>query len=268
MVNTLPPLSTDKRPSVGGRGIGPSSSQFSFKRSLGTTVGGMKDAHGRPLTQKVRNHYSHLGWMMRREVSRGSQWRGGSSEASEILSRASTRLMLPPVVREEAERVFQEGSMRGLFRGRSLPASAGAALYAACRRYRLPHTLVEVSAALGIRRWEVGRAFKTLNRGLSSKVPVVSLGAYLKRYSEELALSPAVRSTVEEMLSVASKRPEVSGVSPHGLVAALIYIASEQHGEKKTRSEIARLGSVTEMTLRTTTKLVEKLLNDPAHASP
>jgi transcription initiation factor TFIIIB Brf1 subunit/transcription initiation factor TFIIB len=124
-----------------------------------------------------------------------------------------------------------------------------------------------VSQALGIRRWEVGRSFKTLNRGLQSKVPVVSLGAYLKRYSEELALSPAVRSTVEEMLTVASKRPEVSGVSPHGLVAALIYIAAEQHGEKKTRSEIARLGSVTEMTLRTTTKLVERLLKEPAHAS-
>jgi transcription initiation factor TFIIB len=267
MVNTLPGLSADKRSSSGGRGVGPSSSQFSFKRSLGTTVGGVKDAHGRPLTQKVRSHYSHLGWMMRREVTRGSQWKTGSTEANEIIARASVHLMLPPVVKEEAEHIFQEGSMRGLFRGRSLPASAGAALYAACRRYRLPHTLVEVSQALGIRRWEVGRSFKTLNRGLQSKVPVVSLGAYLKRYSEELALSPAVRSTVEEMLTVASKRPEVSGVSPHGLVAALIYIAAEQHGEKKTRSEIARLGSVTEMTLRTTTKLVERLLKEPAHAS-
>jgi transcription initiation factor TFIIB len=262
MVNTISGISAEKRSSASGRGVGPSSSQFSFKRSLGTSVGGLKDAHGRPLTQKVRSHYSHLGWMMRREVTRSSQWRGGSSEASEIISRASTHMMLPPVVRDEAEHIFQEGAVRGLFRGRSLNASAGAALYAACRRYRLPHTLVEVSVAMGIRRWEIGRAFKTLNRGLSSKVPVVSLGAYLKRYSEELALSPAVRSTVEEMLDVASKRPEVSGVSPHGLVAALIYIASEQHGEKKTRGEIARLGSVTEMTLRTTTKLVERLLKE------
>jgi transcription initiation factor TFIIB len=200
--------------------------------------------------------------MMRREITRGSQWKGESNEAIEIIARASTKLGLPVIVKEEAERIFQEGTVRGLFRGRSLPAGAGAALYAACRRYRLPQTLVEVSEALSIRRWEVGRAFKTLNRGMPKPVPVVGFGAYLQRYAEELALSPAVRSTVEEMLQVASKRPEVSGLSPHGLVAALIYLASEENGERKTRSEIARLGSVTEMTLRTTTKLLDRILKE------
>jgi transcription initiation factor TFIIB len=205
---------------------------------------------------------------MRRELTRGSLRKGDSPEALEILARVSGLMGLPAVVREEAGRIFHEGSQRGLFRGRSLHASAGAAIYAACRRYRLPHTLVEVSEALAIRRWEVGRAFKTLNRGLPAPVPIVHMRSYLQRYAEELALSPTIRSTVEEMLESTSGRPEVSGLSPHGLVAALIYLASEKHGEKKRRSDIAKLGSITEMTLRTNTKLLDQLLKEAPQRTP
>ena len=252
----------------GGRGIGPSVEVHGTRRDLGTTLSGSRDARGNPLPASTRLHYGHLGWMMRREVTRGSQRKSENPEVIEAIGRAASRMDLPPVVKVEAARVFHEGSVRGLFRGRSLPASVGAALYTACRSYRMPQTLVEVSEAVGVRRWEVGRAFKTLNRGLPAPVPLVGFKAYLQRYAEELALSPSVRSTVEEMIERAADRPEVSGLSPHGLVAALIYIASEQHGEKKRRSDLARVGSVTEMTLRSTTKLLDRLLKEhPARAA-
>lgn len=267
MVNYAGLPSQDKG-SGSGRGMGPTTSPRASGRQLGTTVSGSRDARGHALSRDAKSHYGHLGWMMRRELSRGSLRKGDSPEALEVLARASGLMGLPAVVREEAGSIFHEGSQRGLFRGRSLPASVGAAIYAACRRYRLPHTLVEVSEALSIRRWEVGRAFKTLNRGLPVPVPIIHMKSYLQRYAEELALSPTIRSTVEEMLESTSARPEVSGLSPHGLVAALIYLASEKHGERKRRSDIAKLGSITEMTLRTNTKLLDKLLKESSLRSP
>lgn len=160
----------------------------------------------------------------------------------------------------ESERIFRVASQRGVFRGRNLGSSVGACLYAACRRFGLPRTLGEVSKVVGIRRSELGRAFKALSRGLGTPVPIVNLRAYLNRYADELALSPAVRSTVEEMLRVTQGRPEVSGLSPHGLVAALIYLASEQHGEARPRTQVARVGSITEVTLRSTSRTLEDLL--------
>lgn len=261
IVNPIP-NSDDGTVPGSGRGVGPLVRAQQSKQSLGTSVGGVRDAHGKSLGQDTASHYKHLGWMMRREIERGKMAKNNNAEAVSTIARVISTLELPAIIRDEAEKVFFEGVAGGYFRGRSLQASTGAAVYAACRKYRQPQTLVEIANALSVKRWDVGRAFKALNRGLNQKVPTASLKTYLHRYAEELALTPQVRSTVEEMLDVASKRPEFSGVSPHGMVAAIIYLASEQHGEKRTRSEMAKVGSITEMTLRTTTKALEKLMSE------
>ena len=139
------------------------------------------------------------------------------------------------------------------------PASVGACLYAACRRYSIPRTLGEVAQAVGTRRSDVGRTFKVVQRGAGLPIPGVGTKAFLTRYAQELALSPRVRSTVEAMLDQAREDPELSGLSPHGLVAALIYIAAEQNGEHRSRAQVARVSTVTEVTLRSTSRLVEKV---------
>ncbi|MCI4370465.1 MAG: hypothetical protein L3J81_03940, partial [Thermoplasmata archaeon] len=92
-------------------------------------------------------------------------------------------------------------------------------------------------------------------------VQAVSARAFLSRYAEELALSAQVRATVEEMLEVAHEDPELSGLSPHGLVAALIYLAAERNGERRSRAQVARVSAVTEVTLRSTSRLVERMLH-------
>ncbi|MGA7923506.1 MAG: transcription initiation factor IIB, partial [Thermoplasmata archaeon] len=140
-------------------------------------------------------------------------------------------------------------------------------VYAACRRYSLPRTLGEVAKVVGARRSEVGRAFKVVQRGLDQTIPSIGTRAFLARYAEELALSQPVRMTVESMLDEAYRDPELSGLSPHGLVAALIYIAAEQHGERRSRAQVARVSAVTEVTLRSTSRLVERLMRPTRQAS-
>jgi transcription initiation factor TFIIB len=219
-----------------------------------------RDGQGRSLTADRRNYYGHLKWLMDREVTRRSESALDRSPARELFARTAATLGLPPVVLAEAERVFQAATQRGAFRGRNLGSSVGASLYAACRRFGLPRTLGEVSKAVGSRRSELGRAFKALSRNLGAPLPAVNLHSYLNRYAEELALSPQVRGTVEEMLREAQTHPEVSGLSPHGLVAALIYLASEKKGEPRSRTQVAKVGSVTEVTLRSTSRTLTRLL--------
>ncbi len=230
------------------------------RKQLGSTLGIRRDGQGRALSADRRNYYGHLKWLMDREVSRRTDNPLERSPARDLLARSSASLGLPAVVRSEAERVFRIGSQRGAFRGRNLGSSVGASLYAACRRFGLPRTLGEVSNVLGIRRSELGRAFKALSRSIGAPLPIVNLQAYLARYAQELALSPQVRSTVEAMLRETQGHPEVSGLSPHGMVAALIYLASEQHGDPRARTQVARVGSVTEVTLRSTSRTLERLL--------
>lgn len=197
---------------------------------------------------------------MDREVSRRGDNLLERSPARESLARAASELSLPPIVLAESERLFREGSARGIFRGRSLAASSGASLYGACRRYGVPRSLGEISKAVGLRRSDVGRAFKALSRGLEIPLPAVNLQSYLQRYAQELALSPQVRTNVEALLQSASDHPEVSGLSPQGVVAALIYVASEKHGEPRSRTRVAKVGSVTEVTLRSTSRVLTRLM--------
>lgn len=251
----------------GGRGVGPFVAAGTPRRRLGSTLSLRRDGQGRTLDAQHRSYYGHLKWLMEREVSRRSDSALDRSPAKDLLARVATTMGLPPVILAEAERIFQQGTQRGAFRGRNLGSSVGASLYAACRQFSLPRTLGEVAKATGIRRSEIGRAFKALSRSLGGAMPTVRLQAYLSRYAEELALSPKVRSVVEDMLRETAGRPEVSGLSPHGLVAALIYVASEHEGEPRPRTEVAKVGSVTEVTLRSTTKTVERLLEGRLPAS-
>jgi len=203
---------------------------------------------------------------MQRQTARAAEGPLERSPARAEILQATHHLGIPDIVGTEAERVFVEAKLQGIFRGRSLSACVGAAVYAACRRFSVPRTLGEVTTAVGGRRAEVGRTFKMIQRNGVVVVPGVGTKAFLTRYAQDLALSPRVRSTVESMLDMTRDDAELSGLSPHGLVAALIYLAAERNGEHRSRAQVARVSAVTEVTLRSTCRLVEKVWADAVPA--
>lgn len=258
---TAPPRLPPAEGSDGsGRGIGPFVTPGGSRRTLGSTLTLSRDGQGRPLGWHRRYEYQHLKRVMQRQTARAMDGPLDRSQARGEIAQCGERLGLPAVVLAEAERIFREAKLRGLFRGRSLASSVGAVIYAACRRYAVPRTLGEVAKALGARRSEVGRAFKVVQRGADVEIPSVGTRAFLARYADELALSSHVRSSVEAMLDEANRDPELSGLSPHGLVAALIYLAAERNGEHRSRAQVARVSAVTEVTLRSTSRLAERML--------
>lgn len=243
-----------------GRGIGPFAGPGdSTRRTLGSTLSGHRDGQGRPLGWARRYEFQHLRRVMQRQTARAADGPLDRSQARLAITQGAQRLGLPPVVISEAERLFREAAVHGLFRGRNLPSCVGAVLYAACRTYSIPRTLGEVAKTLATRRAEVGRAFKVIHHGLALAAPTVGARAFLSRYAEELALSSRIRSHVEAMLEEAQNDPEVSGLPAHGLVAALIYIAADRGGEHRSRAQIARVSAVTEVTLRSTSRLLETI---------
>lgn len=265
----VPPEASSGGTSDGsGRGIGPFSTSGNRRKALGSTLSGYRDGQGRPLDWHRRYEFQHLRRVMARQTSRSIDGALDRSQARSEIEIGGQRLDLPPIVMQEAERIYRDGKLRGLFRGRNLPSSVGATLYASCRRYSIPRTLGEVAKASGARRSEVGRVFKLLRRGVDGTIPSVGARAFLARYAEELALSQHVRSSVEGMLEEVNRSPELSGISPHGLVAALIFLASERNGERRSRAQVARVGAVTEVTLRSTGRLLERLMRGSRPGRP
>ena len=242
-----------------GRGIGPFVRPGVARRPLGSTLSLSRDGQGKRLDWRTRYEFQHLRRVMQRQTARVGDPSTERSPAQGEIAAAGERLGLPAVVIDEAGRVFRQAREAGVFRGRGLPACVGSAVYAACRRYTIPRTLGEVATAVSARRSDVGRTFKMLSRGARLEIPSVGTRAFLARYAQELALSSEVRSTVEAMLDATREDAELSGLSPHGLVAALIYLAAEHHGEHRSRAQVARVSSVTEVTLRSTCRLLERI---------
>ncbi len=263
IVASPPPVPDSTGNEGSGRGIGPFVRPGGTRRSLGSTLSLTRDGQGKRLDWHRRYEFQHLKRVMQRQTARAVDGPLDRTPARGEIQVAGESIGLPGVVLAEAEVVYREARLRGLFRGRSLPSSVGACLYAACRRFSLPRTLGEVANAVGAKRSEVGRTFKVIQRGSGLAIPGIGTKAFLTRYAQELALSPRVRSTVEAMLDQARDDPELSGLSPHGLVAALIYLAAEENGEHRSRAQVARVSSVTEVTLRSTSRLVEKVWNRP-----
>jgi transcription initiation factor TFIIB len=254
------------RPGGSGRGIGPFVAPGTGRRVLGSTLSVRRDGQGKPLAWHRRYEFEHLRRVMLRQTSRAADGPFDRSMARPAVAQCAERLSLPPVVVAESERIFRDAKVAGAFRGRNLPSCVGATVYAACRRFMIPRTLGEVAKASAARRAEVGRAFKVVQKTVRTPIPSMGTKAFLHRYAEELALSGTVRSSVEQMLDAAYQNPELSGLSPHGLVAALIYLASERHGERRSRAQVARVSAVTEVTLRSTSRLVERLMGRASRA--
>lgn len=265
-----PPFSSAVPGSDGtGRGIGPFVERGgATRRSLGSTLSGFRDGQGRPLGWARRYEFQHLRRVMQRQTARSADGPLERSQARSAIALAGQALALPPVVVAEAERLFRESAQHALFRGRNLPSCVGATVYAACRTYAIPRTLGEVAKAVGARRAEVGRAFKVVHRGLGLAAPAVNTRSFLARYAEELALSSSVRTSVEAMLEEAQNDPELSGLPAHGLVAALIYLAADRGGEHRSRAQVARVSAVTEVTLRSTSRLLEGMFGRRAGRGP
>lgn len=242
-----------------GQGLGSFTRPGLPNRRIDSTPSVLSGPQGELSARQPRGEFENRELLVQRRDARLPGRRAYQSPALRQLAVASKRLGVPGMAEAEAARVYLEASDAGLFIGRRLAVGIGASLYCACRRHAVPRTLSEAAEAAGTRHSDVGRVFKALQRRNRLALPGITASSFLARYAHELGLSPRVRSAVEEMLAAARDEPELSSQAPHRLVAALIYVASEQKNEGQAFAVVARACSETEVTLRLTVKLLERV---------
>ena len=176
------------------------------------------------------------------------------------LARQVSYLGLPKSVHEEVGRLYEKAVTKGLVRGRSMESIITALIYAVAREEGSPRTLSELSAASGIEKREIGRAYRYVARELSIRILPAAAEEYIPRFSSLLGLSGIVQAKAREILVIAVDEEITSGKGPTGVAAAALYIAAVLEGEKRTQRDIADVVGVTEVTIRNRYKdLVEKL---------
>jgi transcription initiation factor TFIIB len=237
-----------------GRGGAPLSEQ-KFDKGLITNVGEISDIY-KLKTEDTRKFLRLKKWQERVSTSIERNLRLAMSE----LRRVASFLNLPPVVRDEASRIYNYVLQRGLVRGRSMESVIAACIYSACRSYNIPRTLDEISNASDVERKEIGRTYRFIVRKMGIKSTPSSPKDYVSRFASVLHLSPKTQNEALRILKRAESSELTSGRGPAGIAAAALYVAALLNDEKKTQREVADIAGITEVTIRNRYKeLLDKL---------
>jgi len=218
-----------------------------------------KDSFGHDINPKNRAQIHRLRkWQRRIRISDATE-RNLAFALSE-LDRMASHLGLSKNVREAAAILYRQAVQQRLIRGRSIEGVTSAALYAACRKCRVPRTLDEIANISQVNKKDIGRGYRFIARELSIRVPPTNPIDYIPRFTSELNLNGNVQSTAISILKKAIEAGLTSGRGPTGVAAAAIYIASVIENERRTQRDIAEVTGVTEVTVRNRYKeLIEKL---------
>ena len=222
-----------------------------------------KDIHGTSLTPATRQQMYRLRKAQNRaKVSTSAE--KNLVFALQELDRIESHLGLPKNVRETAAVIYRKAVAKKIIRGRSIDSIVAASIYAACKQYRIPRTLEEISEASQVEKKEIARSYRHLMKCLKLEIPQSTPEDYISRFTTDLDLSGEIRTKAVEILKKASEKGLTSGRGPMGVAAAALYIATVMLGEKRTQRDIADVARVTEVTVRNRYKeLISKLKIEP-----
>lgn len=207
------------------------------------------DAQGQALSERKRSQLRRLRTWQERIRTKDAGERNLQLALAEI-NRMASALGVPRPVREVASVVYRQALEENLVQGRSIEGVATSALYAACRKEKIPRSLDEVSDVSRVERVEIGRTYRYLAAQLDLEMRPVDPRRYLPRFCSELDLGGDIQQYAADILEQSAEAGLLSGKSPTGLAGAAIYIAALEHGNKRTQSEIADVAQVTEVTIR------------------
>ncbi len=176
------------------------------------------------------------------------------------LNRVASHLGLQESIREASALVYRRCVEKGLIRGRQIESVVSAVIYAICRQYGIPRTLVEIAKVSEIPKKEIGRTYRLITQALEMKVPLTSPQFYVTRFVTSLKLSGETQKEAQQILDKALEKGLVSGRGPMGVAAAAVYIASVITGERRTQKEVADVAGVTEVTIRNRYRELKKAL--------
>lgn len=176
------------------------------------------------------------------------------NQALSVIDDITAKMSLPLGVKEEAAKIYREAAQKGLTRGRSIESMVAAALYAACRRHKIPCTLEEITSYLKIMdidaKKEAARNYRLLVRDLGIAIPVIEPERFVYRIASALNLPEQVVVDAIKIVRDSKRTGVTAGKDPSGLAAAAVYLAALKHGFRRTQKEVAQVAGVTEVTVR------------------
>lgn len=162
------------------------------------------------------------------------------------------KLALPDSVVEKAAYIYRKVQRKKKTKmGRTRAGAMAACVYIACREASVPRTFNEIAEASNVKRREMWAAYRTMVLDLDLKVPSVDpIGCLIKLANKTGVNEKIKRRGIQNMRQVTSMNA-ADGKNPMVLAAAVLYIASQNHGDRgKTQKYFANIAGVSDVTIK------------------
>jgi len=234
----------------GGRSVGAATTPRYHDRGLATVIGEAdRDALGNTLSDRKRSQVRRLRTWNSRCLARNGRERSLQFGLSEV-DRMASALDRSEPVRETASVLFRRAHEAGVQRGRSLEATATAALYAATRSLGLPTTIDDIDERSRVDSTSFVRAYRELVRELSLEVGPPDPTDHVAGLVSELDAPQAVRRRARALLETVKESEYHVGKHPSGLAAAAVYAAGLVERVDLTQAEVGEAADVSAVTIR------------------
>ncbi|KAM7535793.1 hypothetical protein Aperf_G00000098309 [Anoplocephala perfoliata] len=148
---------------------------------------------------------------------------------------------------------YRTAHFRGFTRGRNSHQLAAACIYVAARQHRVNLMLLDLSDAVAINVYDVGRTYIDLKRRLHLSLPEVDPCLFVERFASQLDFddkTTEVATTAMRLLQRMKKDWISTGRRPSGLAAAALLVAARIHEFNRTEEDVAKVARISQMTTR------------------
>ncbi|KAK4319641.1 hypothetical protein Pmani_009425 [Petrolisthes manimaculis] len=163
------------------------------------------------------------------------------------------QLRLSSFATDTAFNFFKLAYHNGLTRGRKSSHVIGSCVYISCRTEQTPHMLIDVSDALQVDVYELGRTYLKLSTVLCIHMPIIDPSIYIWRFSCKLEFGDKTHSVSETALRLVKRMKRDwmhTGRRPSGICGAALVIAARLHNFNRTITDVIKIVKVHECTLR------------------
>ncbi|XP_038206447.1 transcription factor IIIB 90 kDa subunit [Zerene cesonia] len=174
-------------------------------------------------------------------------------KARDGITALSQQLRLNPQCIDMACNFFKMALVRHLTIGRPAAHTQAACVYMTCRTEGTAHLLIDISDALQICCYQLGRTYFKLSRALCINIPPTDPCLYILRFASQLQFEDKQHEVSMTALRLVQrmKRDSIhSGRRPSGICGAALLIAARIHNFSRTPADVVRIVKVHESTLR------------------